>query len=137
MQILNLHHNKGIAKGPSIIGVMAGTCLVFFGIFALVNFHNLLSVLEIILLIYFAGFTLVVIGILLVTANTVTITSQDFLSGLLEITDKNCFIKQRIQATLPLRIYLGPFFYSKPRTVLTFLQIVIDHAITLILTFGG
>ena len=136
MQILNLHYNEGFGKRIVMLGVLGITLMAIFGIFALICFHHALDTLELIMATFLPFFSLAATLTLLSLTNSVNISSQEFLSRLLQRSPSEV-VKRKIKAAIPLRQYFGNFFYSQPHTVLTCLEVITDKVITLVVGYGG
>ena len=136
MQILNLHYNEGFGKGIIMLAMVGWILLTIFGSFALICFHHVLDTLELIIVTFLPFFSLVATLTLLSSTNSVSVSSQDFLSQLLQ-RNPTKRIKRSINAAKPLRLYFGNLFYSQPHTVLTCLVVITNNVITLVVGYGG
>jgi len=118
-----------------VVPVLLGDhCMLVFGPFVLIRFHNQINILETLLGIFVIESTLPWTLIVLHLAADYSSKSSDMLQKL-QVAHTSGYLGRVYRSVRPCRSYFGGFFYLNKSSISGFFALAIDNLITLLVTY--
>jgi len=123
-------------QGPLLCGTVNDFIFCAVGVFLLISYSHSLNTAALGLVSIFTICGILFTYFSMLIMNRINVLATEFLA---KVSGKysNKLIRRKVQSCQPIRMNVGNFFYIKSSTILTFLNILANYVITLVLSFSG